>query len=192
MDLLISILLGTRLFLFAAGGLAAGEHQASLSAPLIVITKQHLIVNCRLLDGYPRQLRHLAQSSTPILVYLFVELRGQGKTGPTLSSVTESMLSYDNVAKVYKIKMSNRDDTLVRSTLDSAVDRAGDFREMSLGFPGTLNPAQEYQFVLFAVLGKAPIDALEGKAVDLMYYWDYKRPTVKTEWYRGAQLVRAK
>ena len=192
MDIIIGILLSTRLFTFLAGGLTPGDVPASLSAPQIAVREHRLVLSCTVLHGFPTQLRHVAESATPIYLYLFTELHRPGETDAILSAATESVLLYDDIARVYKVKQSTQSDTVVCSTLDSAIDAMSMFRGSTLTGTEKLDPAAKYEFVLYAVLGKTRVEALDGKEVDLMYYWNYKRPMVRTEACRGALLMGRK
>jgi hypothetical protein len=191
MDILIGILLGTRLFTFLTGGLSPGDVQAYLSPPQIIISQSGISVQCQVVNAYPKQLKELAKTSTPVYLYLYIELR-EGKDNKTVSQHTEeSVLVYDIINRRYCVKQSSVPDTVRIANIDSALAEASMFYEVPVITPDRISAGQEYWLNVYAILGKTRIEALDNKEIDLMYYWDYKRPSIKTEAFAGKQLLSA-
>lgn len=189
MDFIVGILLSTRFFTFLSGGLAPHELHAFFAPPQIVVVSEKVLVNCRLENAFPKELVALVQSATPVLLYVTLELRDVKGREPVTAKVEESVLSYDLAAKRFSVAHSRAIEPLAFSTLDSAVAAAGSFLNVPLGTLGQIAADREYQLVIYAVLGKTRVEALDNKEIDLMYYWDYKRPMIKTEKFRGGELI---
>jgi hypothetical protein len=191
MDILIGILLGTRLFTFLTGGLSPGELQAYLSPPQITIAQNEISVQCRVVNAYPHQLKELVKTSTPVYLYLYIELR-DGTDNRIVSQYTvESILVYDMITKRYSVKQSSAQDTLRLIDLDSALTAASSFDNVPVMATGKIDSDREYWLNVYAILGKTRVEALDNKEIDLMYYWDYKRPSIKTEAFTGGELLKA-
>jgi hypothetical protein len=190
MDFIIGMLLGSRLFTFLTGGLGPGELQAYFSPPSIVVVRQNVLVSCALINGYPKRLRDLAQAATPVLLYVTVELRDETESTPVVNRTEESILTFDLVGKTYTVSHSRGAEPMRYSALDSALAGAALFREVPVAPIAEIAADHWYHLVIYAVLGKARIEALGNKEVDLMYYWDYKRPMVKTERFKGEELLK--
>jgi hypothetical protein len=192
MDFIIGILLGTRLFTILTGGLAPGDLQAYFAPPQIAVVQQQVLVTCRLVNPYPKQLRELAMTATPVLLYVTFELRDVAERDPLVTHVEESVLAYDLVGKTFTVSRSGGSGPLRVAGLDSAIAVAADFHEVSMVPLGQITADHLYQMVIYAVLGKTRVEALDNKEVDLMYYWDYKRPMIKTEKFKGEALLQLK
>jgi hypothetical protein len=74
------------------------------------------------------------------------------------------------------------------ANIDTAIAEASMFYEVPVITPERIHADQEYWLNVYAILGKTRIEALGNKEIDLMYYWDYKRPSIKTEAFTGDQL----
>jgi hypothetical protein len=188
MDFILSILLGTRLLSGLTGGLG-GAPPAHFGPPQIILTSQDVRVSAELQNGYTPDLKRFAQTSTPILLYFFIELHRPKVDEPDARVVLENSLVYDMIRKEYCVKLGESRDTVRFGALDSAARAVCTFRDVPVCLLDALDPAASYYVLAYAVLGKTTVEALHNKPIDLMYYWDYKRPSFRTEPYRGEQLL---
>jgi hypothetical protein len=96
---------------------------------------------------------------------------------------------YDVIERCYRVSRYPARDTVVFDNLDSAVAASAAMVGVPLFSLEKINPGEYYTIVTYAVLGKTLVEALHDKQIDLMYYWDYKRPSFRTEKIKGAQLL---
>ena len=159
--------------------------------PQIVVAQQEIRLNCTLSNAFPGELGKLAATATPIYIYVFIEFREEGRRQPLKKVAVESRLLYDMIDKQYCITQSCRSDTLCFGALDSATAVSCSFRGIPVIGKNELKKDGEYTVSMYAVLGKTRVEALNNREIDCMYYWDYKRPSVKTETIGGNELLGA-
>jgi hypothetical protein len=188
MDLIISILLSTRLLSFLTG-LPAGGSDVRFIAPRVIITPHEIALSCSLHNAYTPQLRELAQTGTPILLYLFSELY-EHESGETVRrTIFESSLSYDIAGKRYLVVRSGAPDTLSFAGLDSAASVSCWFPYVPVAPLSMVRGEGTYHISVQAILGKTQVEALRKRDIDLMYYWDFKRPSMRTGKFTGRQFL---
>jgi hypothetical protein len=188
MNFIISFLMGTRLLTLLGGGVGH-DPAVAFQQPQILITRSEIRLNCRLVNGYPEELKKLIATATPVFVYLFLEFNENGD--PVVKVTIESTISYDLIGKSYSITKSSSPDTVRRSTIDSATAIAGAFVNVPLYEKGRLKAGALYSVNGYAVLGKTKVEALDNKEIDCMYFWNFRRPSFKTEKIPGEQLINA-
>jgi hypothetical protein len=154
-----------------------------------LVTRSDVQVCCALTNAYSADLRKLAQSGTPLYLYIFSEARQVRKDSLVASAGAENRVEFDLVAKQYRVTRSARKDTVVQSGLDSALGVSVQFEGVQALPKEKVQPAESYYFVVWAVLGKARVEAFGGKEIDLMYFWNYTRPTLTTEAFKGEQFL---
>jgi hypothetical protein len=187
MELLISILLSTRLLTFFTGSIPV--NQAYFSEPRIYLTSTEVRMTCVLNNAWPEELKKLIETGTPIVQYLFVELKDK-KTGATVKKTfQESTLTYDLIGKYYCVRKNNDPDTICFAALDTAAMRSNMFSGLKIFSLENIQEDRNYFITIYAVLGKTRVEALNNKTIDLMYYWDYKRPSIRTEVFTGKQIL---
>jgi hypothetical protein len=188
MDLIISILLSTRLLTFL-GGLGGGHSEVRFSPPQIAVAPTAITMNCSLIHAFSPELKELANTGTPVLLYLFVELYENNQKQPVAAVAVESSLLYDLVARQYRVFFSPGGDTLIFGSLDSAIAASCSFKNVLLISLDRIREIAAYHIVSFAILGKTRVEALRNREIDLMYYWDFRRPSMKTDEFSGKQLL---
>ena len=92
------------------------------------------------------------------------------------------------IAKGYYVIRSAGPDTIRTASLDSSIRYSCTFDNIPIVRRDEITSNAEYSLIAYAVLGKTKIEALHSKEVDLMYYWDFKRPNFKTERIRGEEF----
>ncbi|MBN1128308.1 MAG: DUF4390 domain-containing protein [Chitinispirillaceae bacterium] len=188
MDLIISLLMGSRLLALFGGGLG-GETTPVFLEPRIIIAADEIRLTCSLANAFPPELKKLAETATPVVIYVIVTV-SERDARRTIKKVTaESRLVYDMIARRYCVSRSVTSDTVCFFALDSAVAAAVAFPAIPVIARGKINKGSSYVFSVQAILGKTRVEALDNKEIDCMYYWNYKRPGLTTEAVSGAQLT---
>jgi hypothetical protein len=188
MEFIISLLMGTRLLTLFGGGLGNDEAPFFMP-PQIVITAGEVRLNCALANAFPKELKKLAQTATPVVVYLFIEIQNGDRRQPAKKITVESRLVYDMIGHAYCVTGSRSLDTLRFALLDSAIAASMSFKDVPLLSKKEVRSDLAYTVTAQAVLGKVRVEALDNQEIDCMYYWDYKRPSLKTEEIAGEQLI---
>jgi hypothetical protein len=190
MDLIISLLMGTRLLTLFGGGLG-NEAAPVFLEPKIIITAEEIHLTCMLTNAFPLELKKLAQTSTPVVIYVVVTV-SESDTRRIMKKMTvESRMVYDMIARRYCVIKSITRDTVWLGTIDSAVAASVSFAEIPVISRKEIRIEQAYVFAAQAILGKTRVEALDNKDIDCMYYWNYKRPTFTTRAIEGKRLAAA-
>jgi hypothetical protein len=189
MELIISLLMGTRLLTLLGGGIG-NEAAPYFLPPRIVLSGSEVRLDCHLANAFSQELRKLAATATPIVIYIIVDLKARGERQPVRKSIIETRLVYDMIAKQYCVTRTVPRDTLCSASMDTAISAATSVRNLVLARKKTLTPGKDYIVTIQAILGKTKVEALDNKEIDCMYYWDFKRPSLKTEPISGTQLVK--
>lgn len=190
MEILISLIMGTRLLTLFGGGLGHEAARVSFLPPHILIVHEEVRLTCSLTDAYPEELKKLVKTATPVIIYLFVELKEDDKRSPVKKMTIESRLQYDLISKLYYVTQSTSPDTIRSASLDSAMHFSCAFNNIPVARKDEITGTAGYSITSYAVLGKTKIEALNDKEVDLMYYWDFKRPNFKTEKISGSEFFK--
>jgi Domain of unknown function (DUF4390) len=189
MDLIIGLIVAVKSLVFMGGYISPDRIPARVSDMQVHVTQHDIRISCVVAHAFTRDLRKLAQSGTPIFLYVFAQVEQVDNDSLMTATVTENRLVYDLSRKKYILKRSNAEDTLSFDNIDSALAAASTFAAMPLLTKEIVVPDKSYYFIIWAVLGKTRVEALENKDIDLMYFWDYKRPTLRTAPFRGTQLL---
>jgi hypothetical protein len=145
-----------------------------------------------LANAWPTDLKKLARTGTEIVLYLLVETRLNPGNKIVGRVTVEHRLQYDAVARSYIVISNPPADTADFGALDSALIASVTFDNVSAMLKSSLNAGAEYSFVIYAVLGTTKVEALDNSDIDLMYFWNYRRPTAETERFPGAVLKEGK
>ena len=189
MDLIIGLIVAVKSLVFMGGYISPDKIPARISGMQVHVTQQDIRVSCVVAHAFARDLRKLAQSGTPILLYVFTQVKQADNDSLVTATVVENRLVYDLARKRYFMKQNSAQDTLSFDELDSALAAASTFAMIPVMTKDRTGPDKSYYFIMWAVLGKTRIEALGNKDIDLMYFWDYKRPTLRTEPFAGTQLL---
>jgi hypothetical protein len=187
MDFIISLLMGTRLLALFGGGLGSEAAPVFLE-PKLIIAAQEIHLTCILANAFPPELKNLARTATPVVIYLVITV-SEGDSRRTIKKVTEvSRMEYDMISRRYCITRSSTQDTLWLGTIDSAIAASVTFTGVPVLPRREIKKELSYVFTAQAILGKTRVEALDNKEIDCMYYWNYKRPTFTTSALRGERL----
>lgn len=190
MDIIISLLMGTRLLTLFGGGLGSEPAPVFLE-PKIIIAAEEVRLTCLLANAFPPELKNLAQTATPVVIYLVVSV-SESDTRRMVKKITaENRMVYDMITRRYCVFKSVTRDTVWLGTIDSAVTASVTFAEIPILSRRDIRKESSYVFAAQAILGKTRVEALDNKAIDCMYYWNYKRPTFSTSAIRGDHLAGA-
>lgn len=188
MSFLLSILVAARSLTFFTNFIGAPDTPARFLDPVLTVKGQEVLVSCLLENAYSEELKKIASTGTVVPLYLYIELKS-GKTGRLIQQkIVETNLQYDIIRAFYRVTQNQ--DTLSFSSLDSAAKAACTVSECPAFSVAVLSKEEEYVIEMYAVLGKVNVAALKDNEVDLMYYWDFKRPLIRTEAISGAQFIR--
>ncbi len=189
MDFITSLLVAVKSLVFMGGYIAPDNVPVRIADPQIAVTRTEVRMRCTVANAYSTELRKLAQSGTPIVMYLFTEARRVRKDSVVGSAAVESRLEYDLVSRRYRVIKSVGRDTIASFAIDSAVSAACEFDGLVVLSKDAVKPDASYYFTVWAILGKSSVEVLGGKEIDLMYFWSYRRPTLKTEPIKGDQIL---
>jgi hypothetical protein len=189
MELILGLLVAVKSLVFMGGYISPDKQQVMLSGLQVIVTGKNVAVNCTVANAFTKDLKKLAQSGTPLFLYVFVEARTAGNDSLVASSGAENLIVYDLVAKRFLVKRSTDRDTAVFPTPDSALSCSSRFTGVSVLAKEEIFARTSYYFIVWAVLGKARVEALGNNEIDLMYFWNYKRPTIKTEPFTGERFL---
>jgi hypothetical protein len=180
--------MAVRSLTFLTNFITAPDTPAHFAQPQLILTKEAVRMNVRLENGFTEDLIKLAETGTPIQLYVYVELMQEGSKTPAHQVIVESSLYYNIIEKKYCVKKSIQPDTLLFSSLDSAMSASLAFSNFLIFPVSKVNPHDKYYINMYAILGQAKVEALKNTTIDLMYYWDFKRPSASTEKYDGARF----
>ncbi|OGJ84895.1 MAG: hypothetical protein A2487_07270 [Candidatus Raymondbacteria bacterium RifOxyC12_full_50_8] len=189
MSFIISIVFAVKSILLFTGAVAQDKSAAYFDQPQIIVVGEEVKMSCGLHNAFPDELKKLAATGTEIPLYFFIEIKTSPSQGTLHQTIIEHTLRYDLIAKQYWVVRKPAMDTLGFASADSAIAQACTFPRFS-AFPlSIIDKDKMYTITSYAVLGKAMVEALENHSIDLMYYWNYKRPTIKTEKIPGGQFL---
>jgi hypothetical protein len=190
MNFLISILVAARSLTFVTSFLGDPGTNTRFLDPVLVIKGQEVMLSCFLENAYSEDLRKIASTGTAVPLYIYVNLKEENGDRVLRQKVIETQLRYDLIGKRYLVTQSVSDDTLFFAGLDSAAVASCRIKDCPVFRAEGLSRDESYIVEMYAVLGKVTVAALSGNEVDLMYYWDFKRPLLRTEPLPGTQLIR--
>lgn len=185
MNFIIGLLAAARSLTFLTNLIGAPAAPAHFTQPELRVAAREVRMSLALENAYPGELRKLAGTGTAITLYVYVELLENKKKEPVNITVVESRLWYDLINKEYRVTRNFAPDTLVFTAPDSALAAAARFENFAVFGLNKIQKREKYSLNIYAVLGKTRVEALEGHSIDLMYYWDFKRPSARTEPYAG-------
>jgi hypothetical protein len=189
MNFIVSILMAVRSLTFMASFVSTDSSAVSFTEPQILLTEQDARIKIGMKNALTGELLKLASTGITIPLYLYVDLMRENGKEPVSRTVIETELLYDFAGKHYNIRRNIAKDTLSCSTLDSAVKEVCSFPPFSI-FPVKLLDRNGYYYLnVYSILGKTTVEALGNNNMDLMYYWDFKRPSIKTEKYKGESFI---
>ncbi|MFH1761012.1 MAG: DUF4390 domain-containing protein [bacterium] len=189
MSFLIGLLIAAKGLLFFSGSISGEKSPAVFNRPQILISNEYLKLNCRINNAFSKDLKKLAETGTPIILYLNIDFINASIEETVKTLLLERILIYDLVKKKYLITFTGRKESLIYNTLDSAISGLSNFSDISLLSTVNIQPGHYYFMQIFGLLGKVKVDALDNKEIYLMYFWNFKRPAVRTEQYLGYKFI---
>jgi hypothetical protein len=192
MSFLIGLIMTAKGVLFFSGSLGGSQSLAELSAPRIILSGNEIKVNCAVTNALPQDLKRLAESGTQILIYLTLDLRDATDRTSVNRAIVENSLRYDLINKRYIVVSSVDNDTLEYTAPDSALASFTRFLKVPVAATKKISADHTYYIEMFSMLGKVRVEAVGNKEIDLMYFWNFKRPSVRTEKMEGVNLLPAK
>jgi hypothetical protein len=189
MNFIVGILMAVRSLTFMASFVSVDSSAVSFTEPQIILSEQEAKIKIGLKNALTGELLKLASSGTTIPLYIYVDLMKENAKDPFYRTIVEIELNYDFPSKHYNIRRTSSKDTLHVSTLDSAVQTACFFPPFTIFPINILDRNESYHINIYAILGKTTVEALGNNNMDLMYYWDFKRPSIKTEKYKGESFI---
>lgn len=181
MNFIFSFLVTTRILTIFTGSGVTDSLTPGINDPSIILTGDQVQISCAVRNPYPPELRKLAETGTPVVLYLFTELRQRKGKALIYKTTQERILWYDLIKNEYCVKKGTQPDTLRFSSGDSAISAASSFTAVNAFPRRVIRPGSRYYIQIYSILGKTKVEALANRDIDLMYYWDYKRPFIKTE-----------
>src|SRR3989339_242736 len=165
MNFILGLLVAARSLSFVTSLLGAVDTMnVSFAQPQIYLTEQRIEMTVTVHNAFSADLKKLAESGTDIPFYIYADVIETGKESPVQKNILESRLMFDLVHKNFRVKKSTQSDTLVFSTLDSAIVAATSFSRFALIAPDLLRDESSYSVSLTAVLGSTRVEALRNSA----------------------------
>ena len=188
MDFLTGLLIAVKSLVFMGGYVNASTSNPTFTQIALTTTQSDISVSCQLSTLFPDDLAKLAQAGATITLYLTSELRIRQTDSLVASKQTRHILTYDLVTNFYRIEKSYAPlhDSIV--VADSAFKYMGAFLNIPLLNRTGIEEEKSYYISMYAVLGKTSLVAMNNRTIDLMYFWRYKRPFLKTAPFPGASL----
>ena len=185
MNFIIGLLAAARGLTFLTNLIGAPATPVHFTQPELRVAAREVRMSLALENAYPDELKKLAGTGTVVPLYVYVELLEGKKKAPVNTAVIESRVWYDLINREYRVTKNFTPDTMVFQAPDSALAAAARFENFAVFNLDKIQKREKYSLNIYAVLGKARVEALEGHHMDLMYYWDFKRPSARTEPYAG-------
>ena len=189
MNFIVGILAAAKGLALLTGLIVLNTSTASVSPTAVTVDGGFVRITCVVEDAYPRELEDLARTGTDIPLYVVVAIHGDDRDEPLGESTSRSRLVYDMVEQVYRVEFGVGGQGRVYGTLDSAIAASSTFERIALVPIGRIDSTSTYVVTVQAVLGKTSVEALENNRIDLMYYWNYKRPVARTQPIEGRALL---
>ncbi|MBD3420809.1 MAG: DUF4390 domain-containing protein [Chitinivibrionales bacterium] len=187
MNFIIGLLIAAKGIVLFSGIFALSKSNAQLGQPELILSASEIRLSTQIQNAFSKDLKKLANSGTRILIYLFIETR-EARGDRVVHKVVQSReLLYDLVDKQYAI-VRNEIDTTTLATIDAAMIASTTFHNIAVAPVDIIDAQKRYYFVAYGVLGKTTVEALEGKELDLMYFWNYRRPTIRTQRFDGSRF----
>ena len=189
MNFIVGIIMAVRSLTFMASFVSVDSSAVSFIEPQIILSEQEAKIKIGLKNALTGELLKLASSGTTIPLYIYVDLMKENAKEPAFRTIVEIELNYDFAAKRYNVRRNLSQDTLYVSTLDSAVQAVSFLPAFPIFPTAILDRNEFYHLNIYSILGKTTVEALGNNNLDLMYYWDFKRPSIKTEKYKGESFI---
>jgi hypothetical protein len=155
----------------------------------ILVGTETIRIHCQVSRAFPDELRELIRSGTPVPLYLSASLHPDQGSEPQRSVLLRRTIAYDITTERCILINEPARDTSRFDQLDSALSVAARFDSVIVAGTNELLPEARYSIRASAFLGKTSIEALQNKAIDLMYFWNFNRPGAQTQSYSARTLL---
>jgi hypothetical protein len=147
---------------------------------MISVDQSNISLSVSLKNGIDEEMRKMIAAGTPIPLFLLIDLEDTEQNTIVTNIKHMNLLQYNPVN--YEYSIFNQSGLKKYFTdIDSAIKAFAQFRDVHICSLSIINKESQYVIKIQSLLGTTKIDALGGNDFDLMYYWDYKRPSLKTE-----------
>ncbi|MBL8027473.1 MAG: DUF4390 domain-containing protein [Fibrobacteres bacterium] len=187
MSAIIGILMAVRSLTIMAGFATGDSSKVTFNQPQISVSKSSVTVNASLKNAVTDDMRKMALAGTAIPLFVVVTLNSGSTKIPLAESKSMNILLFDPLKGEFHVQRESAAEKSYKS-IDEAFSDFVSFNNMHVCSLSVFSKEQSYVFKLQALLGTAKVDALGGNTFDFMYYWDYKRPSIRTEPISG-QLI---
>jgi hypothetical protein len=188
MEFIIGLIMAVRSLTFLTSFMGPQESPVLFSQPQIILSQKEIRMNLVLENSLTEDLKKLSETGTIVPMFVFIELRVEGHKEAKAKTTLKSEIVFDILNRRYVVVKSTSHDSTFFSALDSAALDFGVFRNVPVSDLDIIDIRANYFFSIYAVLGETRVEALDNKPLDLMYYWDYKRPLVRTEPISGKRF----
>jgi|SRR3989339_532459 len=192
MNFIFSLLLAARSLTFVTTLLGNNENGIRFSEPLFLIHQESVALHCLLQDGMTPELRDIVRSGIVVPLYFYIDLKKEGDGQPLTRTFIEHRLKFDLLKQQFAVFGNCPPETTFFSSMDSACSAFCTLNDCRIVMLSDLSDNGRYSIELFAVLGRTPVRALDNKDVDLMYYWDFKRPFIRTDPLLGRSFLQTR
>ena len=144
------------------------------------VIENSLVLSLRLEDCYTEELDKILMSGQPATLRFQAELFDKGKKQPVLNKQFFHTLRYNPLEKLYSLYFSEKNGSETYGTLHLVHTNFSAVNEVKLFNAHDLEKGHDYFIRLTAQL--APVSFIgKDSALDLMLYWNNKKPVVNTE-----------
>ena len=192
MSFLIALLAAAKGLTLITGLLAGNQSAVSVTPEKIIVAGQQVFVTVRVDNAFPPELRKLAATGTAITLYVFIELHEERERKPAASAIAESRLVFDIIENTYTVTGTPRPGERLHSSPDSAIADACLFENIPVAPVSAIRADRSYRFTLNGILGKTRVEALDNNEINLIFFWNYRRPSARTEPVAGNDLLKRK
>ena len=189
MNFIVGIIMAVRSLTFMASFVSTDSTAVHFVEPQFILSRQEVKIKIGLKNALSGELLKLASTGTIIPIYVYIDLIHDGDDHLVNRTIMETRLYHDLSRRCYGIVKNSGRDTLYRSTLDSAAEAACMNETFHAFQSGIVNPDEYYYVNIYAILGKTVVEALGNNNMDLMYYWNFKRPSIRTETFKGENFI---
>lgn len=181
MSFLISLLTIARSLTFVTHLFGGGDGDIGFAQPVFLVSGNEVRLHCLVQNALPQELKPLAATGGTVPLYIYVSVRRENDKALVRSMLIENRLLLDLKASRFRVARSCVPETLTFASLDSAAKSFATVTQCPVLNLKECEAGQRYYFEAYAILGEMKVAALNDSKVDLMYYWNFKRPSFRTE-----------
>ncbi len=190
MDFLAGLLIAVKSLVFVGGYVSTDKSTPTFTSVEIITKTSQIAFSCELEHAFSSELAKLSVSGTTIPINLFAELRCKENDSLLIRVIVKHSILFDLSSRSFTLQKSytTREDTT--TVIDTALRHASTFIQIPLINRNQISAQRSYYISIYAILGKATMEAMNNNIIDLMFFWRYKRPFVRTQAFPGASLAQ--